>query len=93
MRPVQIYWCLVFKLAKPRPPAQIAEARLREISGKWVPIAERQQCLFGPTVFRVLNIDYDIAIGGWNPPNKSKLLSYNLHYFDDLKSFTVRYYY
>ena len=89
LRPVQIYWRPVFKLARPRVPSHAIAATQRVLSGIWSPVAERRQSLYGATVFRVLNTDYDIGVGGWDAPEVPKLLRYNLHYFDDLNSQTA----
>ena len=86
LRPVQVYWRVVFRLARPRVPSRAIEATQNALSGIWSPVAERRQSLYGPTAFRVLNTDYDIGIGGWDAPTLPKLLHYNLHYFDDLNS-------
>ena len=86
LRPVQVYWRMVFKLARPRVPFPAVGAKQRAISGTWCPVAERRQSLYGPTAFQILNTNYDIGMGGWDPPTLSKLLRYNLHYFDDLNS-------
>lgn len=86
LRPEQVYWRVVFKLARPRLPSRAIEATQKTPSGMWSPMAERRQSLFGPTAFRVLNTDYDIDTGGWDAPALPKLLQYNLHYFDDLNS-------
>lgn len=89
LRPVQVYWRPIFKLARPRVPSPAITVTQRVLSGIWSPVAERRQSLYGRTAFRVLNTDYDICTGGWDAPELPKLLLYNLHYFDDLNSQTA----
>lgn len=86
LRPVQVYWRVVFKLARLRVPPPAIEAPQKVLSGIWIPAAKRRQSIYGPTKFRVLNTDYDISTGGWDANGVAKLLRYNLHYFEDLNS-------
>lgn len=86
LRLVQIYWRVIFRLVRPSVSSRSIHVTQRTPSGIWSAVAERRQSLYGPESFRVLNIDYDISVAGWSPPAHSKLLCYNLHYFDDLNS-------
>ena len=86
LRPVQLYWRVIFKLAWSRAPSHALIANQKILSGIWSPVAERRQSLYGPKAFQLLNENYDLAIGGWTPSKLPTLLQYNLHYFDDLNS-------
>ena len=86
LRPVQLYWRVIFKLAWRRAPSHALIANQKILSGIWFPVAERRQSLYGPKAFQLLNKNYDLAVGGWTPSKLPKLLQYNLHYFDDLNS-------
>lgn len=86
LRSVQVYWRVVFWLSRQRVPSRAMVATASALSGKWSTGAERQQSLYSPSAFRLLNTDYDIATSGWDARMRPKLLQYNLHYFDDLHS-------
>lgn len=46
--------------------------------------ARRRPSLTGPTRFRFLNVEADLADVGWDDAGQAKLWRYNQHYFEDL---------
>lgn len=85
LRPLQIYGRFVFRLYRPRPdiaPPPI----LRSRPHIWHATAERSASLVGPTRFRFLNAEADLAKIGWDNAQQAKLWRYNQHYFDDLNA-------
>lgn len=42
--------------------------------------------MLGPRRFVFLNVEHDLAAGGWDDPAMERLWRYNLHYFDDLNA-------
>lgn len=85
LRYKQVIHRVVFRLAKPRPDHRPAPS-LRETSSNWHSPVKREPSMIAPRQFLVLGQNYDLALGGWNPNNLSKLTCYNLHYFDDLNA-------
>lgn len=86
LRPVQFYGRLWFRYYRPHPDLRSAPSRRTKI-GQWQACAQRKPSLSAKTRFRVLNDDVDlIDAGGWQAPQLSYLLRYNLHYFDDLNA-------
>ena len=83
LRPVQIYGRLLFRLSRPRPETAAAPA-VRRVSGIWHTPARRRPSLTGPTRFRFLNAEADLADVGWDDAGQAKLWRYNQHYFEDL---------
>lgn len=83
LRPAQFHGRLLFRLHRPRPDMRAAPA-LRARRGVWQAPAERAPSLMGPTCFRFLNAEADLAEVGWDHPEQAKLWRYNQHYFDDL---------
>jgi uncharacterized heparinase superfamily protein len=72
-----------FRVARPRPDPRPAPPR-RVWRGTWAATAEHTASLVGPFQLRLLNEEYDIERQGWDDPGASKLLRYNVHYFEDL---------
>ncbi len=85
LTPVQIFGRVRFRLAKPR--LDLAPApSLAERDGVWQAPPCREPSLTGPTRFRFLNEEAELAEHGWDDPNLAKLWRYNQHYFDDLNA-------
>tara|TARA_B110000008_G_scaffold52524_1_gene51740 strand:+ start:1635 stop:3296 length:1662 start_codon:yes stop_codon:yes gene_type:complete len=60
---------------------------LREVTGKWIMPARRDQSMLAERSFCFLNESHKIiSADDWNNKQLSKLWLYNLHYFDDLSS-------
>lgn len=85
LRPVQIIHRVVFRFARPRIELRPAP-NLRAGDTGWNRPAERQPSMIGPSKFDVVGHCCDVASEGWNPDHLSKLVCYNLHYFDDLNA-------
>ncbi len=86
LRPVQFYGRLWFRFYRPRPDLRPSPSR-RSTVGQWQACAQRKPSLSAKTRFHMLNDDVDlIDVGGWQAPQLSYLLRYNLHYFDDLNA-------
>lgn len=83
LRPAQFHGRLWFRLHRPRPDLTVAPTP-RARRGIWQAPAERAPSLVGPTRFRFLNAEADLAEVGWDHPEQAKLWRYNQHYFDDL---------
>jgi len=83
LRAKQIFGRVSFRLSRPKPDLRPAPAR-RRLAGTWHQPATREPSLIGPGRLRVLNEDYDVERQGWDDPSASKLLRYNVHYFEDL---------
>lgn len=85
LKPEQIYWRLWYRIARPRidfsprPP-------LRQVSGHWVPLAQRRQSFFDGDTFYFLNKSGSLSEIGWDGSQREKLWRYNQHYFDDLNA-------
>lgn len=83
LRRVQIFGRIRFRLARPKvscsPPPGV-----RLLTGRWIRPAARNASLIGPTRFRLLNQEMELAEVGWDDPVLPKLWRYNQHYFDDL---------
>lgn len=84
LRPVQIYSRIWFKIYQPRPDLRPAPLR-RKGKHRAVGWAEHAPSMLGPEQFRFLNEEGGLD-EGWNPPKRSRLWAYNLHYFDDLNA-------
>jgi uncharacterized heparinase superfamily protein len=85
LRPVQVWGRVWFMLHRPRPDLRPAPLRRARVGG-WQRCA-REPSQLGPTRFRFLSSERDIAEGGlpqWDSPAWPRLWRYNLHYFDDL---------
>jgi hypothetical protein len=74
-----------FRVFVPSPDTRPAPVR-RRLGRQWRPAARREPSLLGPTRFRFLNVERDIADTRWNPAGVDRLWLYNLHYFDDLNA-------
>ncbi len=86
LKPVQIYGRIWFKLYKPKP-STIESSGLRRHARKIGPGASRQSTLTAPSTFHVLGDKLTVnAPSSWNDSKCSKLLLFNIHYFDDLNS-------
>ena len=86
LRPVQVYGRILHRLTAPRPDGSPAPVR-RAIDGPgWVRPAQREPSLQGPTRFRFLNEERDLADVGWIGPGPDLLWRFNQHYFDDLNA-------
>lgn len=83
LRPIQIFGRARFLLSRPTPDLS-PPPPVRQTRGAWLGPAERRASLIGPTGFRFLNREADLAAVGWDDPEMAKLWRYNQHYFDDL---------
>ena len=81
----QLLGRVVFRLSRPRVRPGPAPAR-RTLRGVWAEPAHREPSLVGPTRWRLLNVEGDLADLGWDHPDVEKLWRYNQHYFDDLNA-------
>jgi len=85
LRPAQIWGQVTFRL--PRPRVHVAPAPpLAARSGAWN-CCPREPSMVGPTRFRFLGHERDIAESGrieWDRADWPRLWRYHLHYFDDL---------
>ena len=59
---------------------------LRKMVTPFIPVARRAPSMAGKETFAFLNERGDLAIDGWNNPQREKLWRYNQHYFDDLNA-------
>jgi len=84
LRPVQIYGRIWFKLYRPKPDLRPASP-LRGTKYPTVGWTLRSISMLGPERFRFLKEEGGLE-EGWNPPGKTRLWIYNLHYFDDLNA-------
>jgi uncharacterized heparinase superfamily protein len=85
LKPEQVVGRLRFKLQRPRPDLRPAPPR-RHWAGPWVLPARREPSLVGPTRFRLLQAEHELADIGWDAPRIELLWRYNQHYFDDLNA-------
>lgn len=87
LKAVQIYGRLWYKIRNPVP--SLGPPPLKgSVTGHWEAPALREQSLYGPYLFRMLNQEYSLKVkGGWEPPEATKLWHYHMHYFDDLVAF------
>jgi uncharacterized heparinase superfamily protein len=74
-----------FRLARPAPELQAAPP-LRASGGAWLPPAQREPSLVGPSRFRFMNVEHDLDQVGWDDPAVDRLWRYQQHYFDDLNA-------
>ena len=87
LRAVQIYGRLWHKFRSPAPILDPPPQKGLAV-GHWEAPALREQSLYGPYRFRMLNREHSLKEkGGWEPPEATKLWLYHLHYFDDLTAF------
>jgi uncharacterized heparinase superfamily protein len=84
LKPVQLYSRIWFRLRRYRPNLA-APPPLRRLNRAPVDWHCRPACMLGQDRFRFLNETGDLT-EGWDPPSKSRLWRYNLHYFDDLSA-------
>jgi len=85
LRPAQVWGQVTFRLRRPRVRVASAPA-VAEHSGSWVHCA-REPSMTGPSRFRFLGVERDIAESGWIDWDRAdwpRLWRYHLHYFDDL---------
>ena len=85
LRPAQIAGRIWFRLGRAKPELFPAQG-LRSIPVRYQMPARRCASMIGPTAWRFLNEDGELAIIGWQDDRKSKLWRYNQHYFDDLNA-------
>lgn len=74
-----------FRLARPAPELHAAPP-LRAPAAAWLPPAQREASLVGPSRFRFMHVEHDLAQVGWDDPAVDRLWRYQLHYFDDLNA-------
>jgi uncharacterized heparinase superfamily protein len=72
-------------LPRPRPDTR-PPPPLRRPTGPWTVPAARAPSLVGPTRWRLLAEEHDLADIGWDAPSVPLLWRYNQHYFDDLNA-------
>ena len=86
LKPVQIYGRVLTGLPA-TPAARRPTPRRRSVTGPWIAPIERPRALLDRWHVRFLNETGEIAHARqWNAPERAKLWTYNLHYFDDLTS-------
>lgn len=86
LRPKQVAARARLLLRKARPDLRNAPPGRQPTRPYVTPIA-LQPMLAGPDVFRFLNVERRCSSSAdWQPPDTSKLWTYNLHYFDDLNA-------
>ena len=85
LKPAQVAGRITFRLARPRPDLRPPPPR-REARGRWVTPPAREASLVGPTRWRLLGVEHDLAQIGWDEPAVPLLWRYNQHYFDDLNA-------
>lgn len=85
LKPEQLYGRVRFRLARPRVDLS-SSPPLCPVTGPWERPARREPSMIGPTWFRLLGEEADLADHGWDDPALAKLWRYNLHYFDDLNA-------
>ena len=85
LRPVQIIYRVIFRLYKPRVNFRPAP-QLRRPNSEWHRSAMRRSVMTGPSQFMIFGSSHDVSQGGWNPNHLSKLICYNLHYFNDINA-------
>lgn len=85
LRPVQIIYRVIFRLRKPR--ADIRPApQLGRPNSEWHHPGTRRPVMTGPSQFMIFGSSHNVSQEGWNPNHLSKLICYNLHYFNDLNA-------
>lgn len=85
LKPAQVAGRITFRLARPRPDLRPPPPR-REARGRWVTPPAREASLVGPTRWRLLGVEHDLAQIGWDETAVPLLWRYNQHYFDDLNA-------
>ena len=85
LKPVQFYGRLTFRYLRPRPNLACAPPLAGE-HGPWSAPTLRAPGLAGPGLFDLLGVQGDLALIGWDGPERDKLWRYNQHYFDDLNA-------
>lgn len=87
LRPVQVYGRVLHRVLprridlSPPPPIRVEDRT------EWVFPAGRKPTMIGPMQFHLLNTEVAVKTpGDWNDASRPKLISYNLHYFDDLNA-------
>ncbi|MFO1171409.1 MAG: alginate lyase family protein [Hyphomicrobiaceae bacterium] len=84
LKPVQIYGRVLTRLPA-KPAARQPTPGRRRVTGPWVAPIERPRSLIDRWHVRFLNETGEISQPSqWNAPERAKLWTYNLHYFDDL---------
>jgi uncharacterized heparinase superfamily protein len=85
LKPAQITGRVRFRLLRPRPDLRPTPP-LRRVVGTWHVPAAREASLIGPTRWRLLAEEHDLADIGWDDPTIALLWRYHQHYFDDLNA-------
>ncbi len=86
LRPVQVANRIVRTLRRSRISHQPAPPG-RHRSGTWVPPAMRPGVLLRPHRLRIFQQEIELTQpADWWDPQRSRLVQYNLHYFDDLRA-------
>lgn len=81
--PSQLVARVWFRLVRPRPKLAPPPPR-RPAGGRWVAPAPYEPSLVGPTTFRFHGVAGELALVGWDGPQRSRLWRYHQHYFEDL---------
>ena len=81
----QLLGRVAFRLRRPKADLRAAP-KLRALRGTWAEPAHRAASMLGPTRWRLLNHEGDLADLGWDNTGAAKLWRYNQHYFDDLNA-------
>ncbi|WP_211310364.1 heparinase II/III family protein [Pontivivens insulae] len=83
LRSVQITNRIARRLARPKV-RSFAPPVLQMRPERWQSAIRKPNSQLANGLFRFLNEEYDLARGGWDDPDVSKLWRYNLHYHDAL---------
>jgi len=85
LKSIQLVCRLTFNLYRPQPEVTPAP-RLRPTLKKWKLPYRRKATMITSSTFSFFGDTCDVRKEGWDNPKYSKLLRYNLHYFDDLNA-------
>lgn len=86
LRLTQVTGRIRHRLFRPKPDVRKAPP-VRPVPGIWKRHPWREESMLGPSQFKFLNLERQLAFpGDWNAADLEKLWTYNLHYFDDLNA-------
>jgi uncharacterized heparinase superfamily protein len=86
LRPIQVFGRIRYRLCRPRPDERAAPP-LRATPNPYAAPIRAAVSMLGPDRFRLLNVEGSCAnAADWSGQGRSRLWTYNLHYFDDLNA-------